>query len=337
VMKLCVRRTFFDEIAAEHSSVAHRSRSSPPCSTNLSACAAQSSYDNYVAEVQNKAARLTALSFHPLLKRDVQEHADKCQSATISKSKHRRQECSLSDATTSSSVCSDSESSDHETNSMQGCTDQSVDANGGDCKGSWLDSNTSPQTAALQNHTVAKMVFLSKALEDAVPEPCVPAHKSELEIEIPGNWGHPELCGRPCIFFARGECTNGDSCRFCHLPHRKLPHFDKRGRALWKAMTPEQRGSLIAPLVMRKAAALQLEEQASELLKDVVHTNALGFTIVADKRLSGMKQSMENMSMRQLLSMALNGDGDAEGSQFARGHIDQMRLAIKDHFRFLKQ
>jgi len=102
-------------------------------------------------------------------------------------------------------------------------------------------------------------------------------------------------------------------------------------------MTPEQRASLIAPLVMRKAVALQLEEQASELLKEVFHTKALGFETVPDRRLSGMRQSMESMSMRQLLSMALIGDGDAEGSQFIKGHIDQMRLAMKDSFKFLSQ
>jgi len=322
-MKLCVRRTFFDE-TAERSSAVQRSHSSPPYGTSLPADAAHNGYDNYVAELQSKAANLNASQFH-------------VQPSKISKLKHCRQESSLSDVSTSISVSSDSESSDHETNSMPGFRDQIVDGNGGDYQVSWLDEDDIRQTAAQQNHTVAKMLLLSKALEDDVQEPSVSACKSDLETKIPGNWGHPDLCGRPCIFFAKGECANGDSCGFCHLHHRKVPHLDKRGRALLKTMTPEQRASLIAPLIMRKAVGMQLEEQASKMLKEMLHTNALGFTTVSKNGLAGIRKSMETMSMRQLLLMALSGDDDAEGLQIITKHIDHMRLAMKDSCRSSNQ
>jgi len=104
MMKLCVRRTFFDE-TAERSSAVQRSHSSPPYGTSLPADAAHNGYDNYVAELQSKAANLNASQFH-------------VQPSKISKLKHCRQESSLSDVSTSISVSSDSESSDHETNSM---------------------------------------------------------------------------------------------------------------------------------------------------------------------------------------------------------------------------
>jgi len=323
MMKLCVRRTFFDE-TAERSSAVQRSHSLPPCHTSFPAGAAHSGYDNYVAELQTKAAGLKALQFH-------------VKPSKISKLKHRRQESCLSDVSTSMSVSSDSDSSDNETNSMRGCTNRIVDGNGGDCQVSWLDEKEIPQTVAQQNHAVAQIILLSKALEDAVQEPCVQACKSDWETKISGDWGHPELCGRPCIFFAKGECAAGYSCGFCHLPHSKVPHIDKRGRSLLKTMTLEQRASLIAPLVMRKAAAMQVQEQASKLLKEMFPTTALGSTTVSKKELSGISKSTEKMNMRQLLLMALSGDDDAERLQIITKHIDQMRLAMKDSRRFSNQ
>jgi len=102
-------------------------------------------------------------------------------------------------------------------------------------------------------------------------------------------------------------------------------------------MTLEQRASLIAPLVMRKAAAMQVQEQASKLLKEMFPTTALGSTTVSKKELSGISKSTEKMNMRQLLLMALSGDDDAERLQIITKHIDQMRLAMKDSRRFSNQ
>ena len=32
-----------------------------------------------------------------------------------------------------------------------------------------------------------------------------------------GSVGHPELCRRPCIYFAAGQCRNSADCNFCRL------------------------------------------------------------------------------------------------------------------------
>ena len=50
--------------------------------------------------------------------------------------------------------------------------------------------------------------------------------------------GHPELCRRPCIFFANGECRNSESCSFCHLSHaHRSSTLDKKQRQLLKELT----------------------------------------------------------------------------------------------------
>eukprot|EP00930_Biecheleria_cincta_P089530 TRINITY_DN7885_c0_g1_i3.p1 TRINITY_DN7885_c0_g1~~TRINITY_DN7885_c0_g1_i3.p1 ORF type:complete len:332 (+),score=63.19 TRINITY_DN7885_c0_g1_i3:76-996(+) len=67
----------------------------------------------------------------------------------------------------------------------------------------------------------------------------------------PGSRGHPELCMKPCLFFAAdGGCMNGAQCRFCHLTHRKRPaHLDKMNREIVMRMPyPERMMLLLAAL-----------------------------------------------------------------------------------------
>eukprot|EP00405_Crypthecodinium_cohnii_P019577 CAMPEP_0206470730 /NCGR_PEP_ID=MMETSP0324_2-20121206/31112_1 /ASSEMBLY_ACC=CAM_ASM_000836 /TAXON_ID=2866 /ORGANISM="Crypthecodinium cohnii, Strain Seligo" /LENGTH=388 /DNA_ID=CAMNT_0053944861 /DNA_START=39 /DNA_END=1206 /DNA_ORIENTATION=- len=49
----------------------------------------------------------------------------------------------------------------------------------------------------------------------------------------PGSRGHPELCSRPCSYFAVGNCGNQDTCEYCHIAHPKRPaRFDRRHREM---------------------------------------------------------------------------------------------------------
>jgi len=330
-MKLCVRWTFIDEIAGQSSSAAKRSHISPPCGTSLPPCEVQGSYDNYIIELQKGAASLTALHFQPGQTSDEKKQAVGTKSSQLSKFKRRRKESILSVESTSPGMSSDREASNHEANSIEACTEQVVDADGEDCHASWFASSKIAQSA--------KMLLISKAPEDVMPEPCVPACKLDLETETEtaGDWGHPELCRRPCIFFATGECTKGSSCCFCHLPHHKPPHPDKRGREALKSMTTEQKVSLIAPLFRHKAAALKLQEQASKLLQDLAKPGDLALAGLPEHKIAGLRSSIEKMSMRQLLSVVLTGDDKAEGPQvqIVREQVEQMRMVIKDTFKFL--
>ena len=38
---------------------------------------------------------------------------------------------------------------------------------------------------------------------------------SYIVQSVPGSVGHPELCRRPCIYFAAGQCRNSADCNFC--------------------------------------------------------------------------------------------------------------------------
>ena len=46
-----------------------------------------------------------------------------------------------------------------------------------------------------------------------------------------GSLGHPFLCRRPCIRFAKGNCDVGDACGYCHHSvHARYTHLDRRQR-----------------------------------------------------------------------------------------------------------
>ena len=48
-----------------------------------------------------------------------------------------------------------------------------------------------------------------------------------------GGVGHPQLCQRACVRFARGECHLGSECTFCHHTHEHAHRsLDKRERGL---------------------------------------------------------------------------------------------------------
>ncbi|CAE8612514.1 unnamed protein product, partial [Polarella glacialis] len=76
----------------------------------------------------------------------------------------------------------------------------------------------------------------------------------------PGSLGHPELCTRPCLYFASGRCVNDINCGFCHLPHAARPsHLDKRSRLLLKSLPANVRGYLLQEAVLDRARSLSLQ------------------------------------------------------------------------------
>eukprot|EP00428_Durinskia_dybowskii_P032571 CAMPEP_0170253448 /NCGR_PEP_ID=MMETSP0116_2-20130129/26564_1 /TAXON_ID=400756 /ORGANISM="Durinskia baltica, Strain CSIRO CS-38" /LENGTH=244 /DNA_ID=CAMNT_0010504431 /DNA_START=88 /DNA_END=822 /DNA_ORIENTATION=- len=78
-----------------------------------------------------------------------------------------------------------------------------------------------------------------------------------LVVGTSGSEGHPWLCGRPCVFFARGECKNAFDCMYCHMEHpdRRKP-LDKHRRKLLGAMSQGEAASIILPAVRQAIDAV---------------------------------------------------------------------------------
>eukprot|EP00930_Biecheleria_cincta_P042589 TRINITY_DN292_c0_g1_i2.p1 TRINITY_DN292_c0_g1~~TRINITY_DN292_c0_g1_i2.p1 ORF type:complete len:292 (-),score=63.12 TRINITY_DN292_c0_g1_i2:284-1159(-) len=83
-----------------------------------------------------------------------------------------------------------------------------------------------------------------------------------------GSIGHPEVCRRPCIYFARGDCQNGLDCGFCHLDHAgRRGHLDKRNRDLLKRISLEDILPLVLDLAQSRALETGILNEASEVLQ----------------------------------------------------------------------
>eukprot|EP00438_Fugacium_kawagutii_P034708 Skav216622 [mRNA] locus=scaffold3008:190580:191773:- [translate_table: standard] len=67
-------------------------------------------------------------------------------------------------------------------------------------------------------------------------------------LPSPGSRGHPILCRRPCVYFAKGTCEMGDECDYCHFAgHTRWVHPDKRQRVQLQKLArlqPEPAGPL---------------------------------------------------------------------------------------------
>lgn len=93
----------------------------------------------------------------------------------------------------------------------------------------------------------------------------------------PGSIGHPDLCPRQCLYFAKGNCTNGNDCQFCHMPHPKRPvRFDKRHREILKKMPFNELLSVMLPVLKAKAEGVGPTADTDSLLQRLDELSAYG-------------------------------------------------------------
>jgi len=157
--------------------------------------------------------------------------------------------------------------------------------------------------------------------------------------EVAGMLGHPELCTRPCIFFAQGACVNGNSCGFCHLPHPtsngasnksvREPHLDKRGRTLVKTMKMEDRAAVIIPILEKKAIINGFEAEAQELLVILKAKTQPNPNLCLESKLQNLTSSLECLSFRSLLPLLLRAEssGSCKDTEVTKV-VEKLRRSI---------
>ena len=140
---------------------------------------------------------------------------------------------------------------------------------------------------------------------------CAPSQHASKDLRLrdapsPGSMWHPELCSRPCIYFASGSCIHGDACPFCHLPHeRRPPHLDKRNRKILKAISGAELYRVILPEVARKFADLSdgLPQLWATLSPHLFRVPDAG--LPASRVDNRFQAVFRNMTIRQLLNILL--------------------------------
>jgi len=144
-------------------------------------------------------------------------------------------------------------------------------------------------------------------------------------VQNPGSIGHPFICNRPCLFFAAGECSAGQSCTFCHLDHGRRPsHLDKRGRQQLAGMEWKELLAAALPVLQQKARRGGFHKHASELFATL--------TAVRNREASGywestLPPSLAALPFRSLLGYVRQGL-DAESSEAVSAHMDVVRDRI---------
>jgi len=145
-----------------------------------------------------------------------------------------------------------------------------------------------------------------------------------------GSIGHPSLCSRPCLYFATGQCANGESCEFCHMAHAKRPpHLNKQHREQLRDMDRARAKALILPIV--RAKALAFDASAATALAVERLAAACGAPGAPRVHLSRSERSLSvalgGMNLRLLLitlqRAALHGEAAAEAA--AEALLTQLR------------
>jgi len=137
----------------------------------------------------------------------------------------------------------------------------------------------------------------------------------------PGSSGHPELCSRKCLFFVSGCCTNGEDCKFCHMPHQKRPvRLDRMNRDLLRNMQFLERAVIIVPILKEKVHALGLCMDATMALERAIDLEHPGFVVselapgqnmqqmTAPPKLKMLRNALKLHNMRLLIMLLKDAD-----------------------------
>ncbi|CAJ1379453.1 unnamed protein product [Effrenium voratum] len=132
----------------------------------------------------------------------------------------------------------------------------------------------------------------------ALPERA--AHLQPLAPQAPqvvneGSRGHPDICRRPCIRMARGNCEAGRACGFCHLPHTAPKiYLNKPLREYLGSLTDSERLAVLLPHFQER-----LPHVAAQELLEVMHQEANANGPAGGKR-GQLDQQLRRMNMAGL-------------------------------------
>ena len=152
----------------------------------------------------------------------------------------------------------------------------------------------------------------------------------------PGSVGHPDICRRPCLFFNAGNCTNGEACDYCHLPHDiRPPHLDKRQRVLVGNLSEPQLLNLLLVYLEERAEIGGFLLEAEEVMQ--VLRQKAGVEPGAKPEMPRLPRQcqpklrymMQKMTFQALIGLALKSKYATEAfTEEVSGALARMRTTI---------
>mmetsp|Transcript_72595 Transcript_72595/g.170210 ORF Transcript_72595/g.170210 Transcript_72595/m.170210 type:complete len:250 (-) Transcript_72595:36-785(-) len=171
------------------------------------------------------------------------------------------------------------------------------------------------------------------ASECTVPRDVETPRRSVEPVTIPGSYGHPEVCSRPCIHFAHGSCPNGYSCGFCHMEHvRPRKKFDKKQREAYSRLSEAQVLALALAYLRDRAEVEGIQIELMPLFQHIERRLA-GQTVqrLPWKKASpqALERTMRRMNTARLFEFLVGSDKvDAHFAATAWEIFNHARAAI---------
>ncbi|CAK9009592.1 unnamed protein product [Durusdinium trenchii] len=143
-----------------------------------------------------------------------------------------------------------------------------------------------------------------------LPAATIQAEVPEEQLTV-GSIGHPVLCRRACVWFAKGMCSHSANCSYCHLPHHANITFDKRQ---WQQLQQMDLASLLAillPSLRATLAAADLPREPAAQLLATVEAQAAPTALQHDRML---QRTVRRMSLSAMVFCEL-----------LQEHVDHLR------------
>eukprot|EP00434_Breviolum_minutum_P005585 symbB.v1.2.004925.t1/scaffold281.1/size241006/6 len=141
----------------------------------------------------------------------------------------------------------------------------------------------------------------------------------------PGSVGHPELCRRPCIYFAQGQCRNSADCSFCHLSHaHRSATLDKNQRQTIKELSKHEFLSVLLRCLRNKAVQGKFEEEAKdvlELFEERLSQEPKMESSKAISKVSNLERALGRMTFFSVASLTTR-------AQFDKDFLERCKLAV---------
>mmetsp|Transcript_92178 Transcript_92178/g.219559 ORF Transcript_92178/g.219559 Transcript_92178/m.219559 type:complete len:216 (-) Transcript_92178:76-723(-) len=137
-----------------------------------------------------------------------------------------------------------------------------------------------------------------------------------------GSLAHPEVCARPCIRFAYGNCSMGFLCGFCHMPHqRSKEKLDKAQRHCLDQLSEAEVFALILPHIEARCSKQGLLEKMTFVVAKI-RRRSQALEVALPRRIRSALAILRRFSMGRLIEIV---DAHPKVTQVVK---DDLRLLL---------
>eukprot|EP00434_Breviolum_minutum_P009101 symbB.v1.2.008016.t1/scaffold498.1/size458234/8 len=143
-----------------------------------------------------------------------------------------------------------------------------------------------------------------------------------------GSYGHPELCHRPCVHLAKGQCAAGADCGYCHCQHSRPVHPDKKQRVFLNSLSYSQLLATVLPFIRRRVYSLPITSAPVRLLELLERETMLRPAEACGIRDRSFNQLLQRMSLAGLVGL-LSVRSPPCVLVLLRQYMEDLRVQIK--------